>query len=168
MSNYFKVAKTLSKSVKVAHSPMFEGEFGANHELILGCLAEVYRKKYEIYLAYRNFSDRLRGPFREAITQHFAEHSEDERKAAYDVAMKLVGLGCDPQLLEYKIPPCNPDISSIFRCLAQMELDLIGLERHLCDISGDNTAMRVLGENMVLTDTHHLDDLRRMSETFVG
>ena len=39
---------------------------------------------------------------------------------------------------------------------------MIAKAQKVVDFSGDNTAMRVLAENMIELDMHHLDDLRRM------
>jgi bacterioferritin (cytochrome b1) len=153
---------------KVALTTELEGGYGAPEAQMIACLQDILCCKYSLYIAYRSFADRVRGPWRDALVDHWHDHSKEEKQAAYDVAMKIVGLGGDPCVTQISIPQCPPDVTALSICLAKMELNVIQICRELIECSGDNTAMRVFAENMVLTDTQHLDDLRRMTEHYVG
>jgi bacterioferritin (cytochrome b1) len=114
-------------------------------------------------MAYRSFADRVKGPWRDALVAHWSEHAEEERQAAYDVAMKIVGLGADPMVTTVTVPQSTANVEGFCQVLAGMELEAIAKARSLVELSGGNTSMKVLAENLVLVDTQHLDDLRRMA-----
>jgi bacterioferritin (cytochrome b1) len=168
MATYHDVANRIAGKSHVALTPELEGDYSTDKEGLCVLLMDIMHCKYAIYIAYTNFADRLRGPYRDAVVEHWQDHAKEEKQAAYDIAMKLFGLGCDPTVRCIEIPECGNEVGEMAKCLANMELDLINKSRALCSLSGENTAMRVLGENIVLTDTQHLDDLRRMSYEFVG
>lgn len=158
-----RIAERVSKNRdKVALTPEKEGAYGTADGQMISILQDILNCKYAIDNAYRSFSDRLTGPYREAVTEHWKDHAKDERQGAYDIAMKIVGMGGDPMVTMVSVPQCPGNIAAFAKCLVDMELDLINKARELIECCGDNTAMRVLAENIVLIDTHHLDDLRRM------
>lgn len=147
---------------RVANVPAKEGQFAATDAQVAAHLQRFLNAKYAIDMAYRSFADRVHGPWRDALVDHWHEHAKEERDQAYQLAMKLVALGADPVQTGVEVPHCPPTVPDF--CKALMALELKGIEngRRLIALAGDNTAMKVLGENIVLTDTHHLDDLRRM------
>jgi bacterioferritin (cytochrome b1) len=138
-----------------------EGRFAVSAEEVARHLVKFLRAKYVIDAAYRSFADRVKGPWRDSLYAHMAEHAGEERQAAYDIAMRIVGMGGDPQVGVVAVPPCAPDVASLMRCLAELELAAVENGRELIRLAGDNTAMKVFGENLVLQDTQHLDDIRR-------
>jgi bacterioferritin (cytochrome b1) len=148
---------------RVACVPEKEGQFAAPDGQIIAHLQNFLAAKYAIDVAYRSFADRVRGPWRDALYEHWDEHAGEERKAAYDLAMKIVGLGADPILTAVQIPPCPANTAGFMKCLMGLELDAVENGRTLIKLAGDNTSMKVLAENLILVDTQHLDDLRRMA-----
>jgi bacterioferritin (cytochrome b1) len=142
--------------------PVREGEFSAPTGQVIATLQKYLSLKYAIDIAYRNFSDRITGPWRDATVKHWYEHAEDERKHQYSIAMKLVALGSDPVPSVYQIPNSGPNLEVMFQSLMDLELEAISIGRELVDCSGSKVGFRVLIENMVQDDGHHLDDLRRM------
>lgn len=147
---------------RVANMPAREGQFAAPDGQVIAHLQRFLTAKYAIDIAYRSFADRVHGPWRDALVDHWHDHAKEERDQAYQLAMKLSALGADPMQTGVEVPHCQPTVPHF--CKALMALELKGIEngRKLIVLAGDNTAMKVLGENVVLTDTHHLDDLRRM------
>ena len=162
------IAKKISNSEKVALTPEKEGSYGTADGQMISILQDILNCKYAIDNAYRSFSDRLTGPYREAVVEHWKDHAKDERQGAYDIAMKIVGMGADPMVTTTSVPQCPGNLAAFGQCLVEMELDLIKKARELIDCCGDNTSMRVLAENIVLIDTHHLDDQRRMFGYQIG
>jgi hypothetical protein len=154
-------------SKKIALTIELEGAYGADSNIVSNTIMDLLVCKYKIDIAYRSFADRVTGPWRDALVDHWQEHAEEEREHAYDLAMKLMGMGVDPNITNVSLN-CASDLPSLCKCLVDMELELIAKARQLCEISGDNTALRVLGENIALTDTQHLDDLRRMCGVHLG
>lgn len=138
-----------------------EGSLAAAEGQVIALLSKILTAKYAIEMSYRSFADRLRYPWRDAVVAHWQEHAEDERKSTYAFAMKIVGLGGDPIQTAVSIPACVPDAAAFAKLLADQELAAIEACRELVQLAGDNTSLRLLAEETILLDTHHLDDLRR-------
>src|SRR5262249_52439317 len=117
--------------------------------------------KYAVEMSYRSFADRVKGPWRDALVDHWHEHAKDERDSAYQLAMKVVGLGGDPIQTGITIPPCPANVAGFCKVLMDQELEAIEAGRKLIVFAGVNTGLKVLAENTVVLDSHHLDDLRR-------
>ncbi len=117
--------------------------------------------KYRIDAAYRSFADRVKGPWRDSLVAHWQEHAKEERTAAYDLAMKIVGLGGDPNVTSMEIPMTPANLASFCATLMSLELKAIEAARETMSMSGEMVSLRVLAENICLQDTAHLDDLRR-------
>jgi bacterioferritin (cytochrome b1) len=149
---------------RVANMPTKEGEYAAPDGQVIAHLQKFLSDKYAIDVAYRNFSDRIRGPLRQGLAEHFYEHADEERKNAYELNMKVIALGADPIQTQISVPACTPNISAFVQVLMQMELDAIEAGRELARLAGDNLGLKVLAENTVLLDSHHLDDLRRWAD----
>lgn len=166
--NLNKVAIRVASPERVSLTPEKEGAYGAPDGQMIALLQEYLCDKYAIDIAYRSFADRVRGPWRDALVDHWHDHAEEERKSQYDLAMKIVGMGADPMVVNISVPQCPANVESFCLTLMQMELDVIDKGRKLIELSGDNTSMKVFAENLILTDTQHADDLRRMCEMYVG
>ena len=148
---------------RVAADPAHEGALGAPEGQILALLNKILTAKYAIEMSYRSFADRIKGPWRDSLVEHWQEHAKDERDSAYQFAMKSVALGGDPILTTVQVPPCPANLGGLIRVLAEQELGAIEACRELVVLAGDNTGLRLLAEETILLDSHHLDDLRRMA-----
>ncbi len=138
---------------------------------VLGLLNKFLQQKYTLDACYRYLVDRVHGPWRDALVEHWTEHSEDERKMAYDIAMKIVGIGSDPQLPSISIPACSTDINDVITCLTKLELETIETEELIIKMVDNDLyppELRLLLENHMLLDAHHLDDLTRLSTQVQG
>ena len=147
---------------KIAHVPSREGAFAVDTSAVISTLQCYLEAKYSLEIAYRSYADRVKGPWRDSLVSHWYEHAKDEKKSQYDLAMKIIGLGGDPAVCSITIPNCTYGLQSFFMCLMEMELRAIELGRELIQMSGDNDGLRLLMEEIVLNDSHHLDDLKRM------
>lgn len=148
---------------RVATTPAKEGALAAGPGELIAHLNHFLGAKYAVENSYRSFADRVKGPWRDSLVDHWHEHAKDERQSAYDLAMKCVALGGDPMLTTVQVPPCPPNLAGFMQVLMQQELDAIEAGRKLAQMAGDNMGLRVLAENTVVLDSHHLDDLRRMA-----
>lgn len=138
-----------------------EGASSSPTEAMIAHLQSWLAAKYRIDAAYRIFADRLQGPWRDSLAAHWAEHAGEERQQAYDLAMKIVGLGGDPVVASIEVPPCGRDVGSMCACLMELELQAIERAHGLIQMAGDLTSLRLRAEEIMLSDAHHLDDLRR-------
>lgn len=138
-----------------------EGMFAVPQEKVVVQCLKLLKLKYTTHLAYMNYGDRIRAHFRDSIYAHFGEHMEEERKDAYHLTMKITALGGEPTPKVATVPDVN-DLHQIFMVLLQMEKELIKELRNLAAMAGENLSLKVMLEQMVLTDQQHADDLRRM------
>lgn len=139
-----------------------EGLFAVPQEQMVKLLQKALKLKYTAVLAYMNYGDRIRSHFRDAIYAHFQEHIAEERKACYDLAMKITALGGEPEVQVSKVPS-TPAITEMMMHLMQLEKQLIQGQRDVLATCGENVGLRILIENSLLEDQRHLDDIRRMS-----
>lgn len=138
-----------------------EGMFAVPQEKIVAQCQKLLKLKYTIHLAYMNYGDRIRAHFRDTIYAHFGEHMGEERNDAYHLAMKITALGGEPTPKVGTVPDIN-DLHQIFMTLLQLEKQLLLELRNLSAMAGENLSIKVMLEQMVLTDQQHADDLRRM------
>lgn len=138
-----------------------EGLFAVPQEKVVGQCVKLLKLKYTAMLMYVNYGDRIRAHFRDSIYAHFNEHMEEERKDAYHLAMKITALGGEPTPKVVAIPDIN-DLHQIFMHLLQAEKELLQELRNLVAMAGENLSLKVMAEQMVLTDQQHADDMRRM------
>jgi bacterioferritin (cytochrome b1) len=138
-----------------------EGMFAVPQQKVVAQCVKLLKLKYTTHLAYMNYGDRIRAHFRDAIYDHFKEHMKEERTDAYHLAMKITALGGEPTPKVGTVPDVN-DLHQIFTILLQMEKELIQELRNLSAMAGENLSLKVMLEQMVLTDQQHADDLRRM------
>jgi len=155
-------SKILRIAGRVAATPAVEGAYAVPEGQMIAHLQQFLAAKYAVEMAYRSFADRVRGPWRDSLVNHWLDHAGEERQSTYDLAMKVVGLGGDPIQTVVQIPACPANLIALCQALIGMELEAIEAGRKLAEMAGGNTSMRVLAENTVLLDTQHLDDLRRM------
>ena len=62
-------------ATRIAAMPSKEGELSAPDGQVIAHLQKFLSAKYAIDMAYRNFADRIRGPWRDALAEHWYEHS---------------------------------------------------------------------------------------------
>lgn len=149
-------------AIPKGYSVADEGQLAVPLDDVVRCLMSLLKCKYAIESAYRSFADRVRGPWRDALVEHWQEHAKDERQHAYDIAMKIMGFGYDPDVGPIDLANTGNSLDELCASLIAMELQLIRESRQLIQMAGDHTSLIVLAENIALLDTHHLDDLKRM------
>jgi bacterioferritin (cytochrome b1) len=153
-------------SVRTATDEAREGKMASPEGAVLNHLQTWLNAKYTIEIAYRSFADRVKGPWRDSLVDHWHEHAKEERAHAYDLAMKIVALGGDPLVTTVQVPPCTPNLGGFCKVLADLELKAIEAGRVAVKLAGENAPLRVLAEQLILVDAQHLDDLRRMCASF--
>ncbi len=140
-----------------------EGALGVPVGQMVAHLQSFLAAKYRIDASYRSFADRVRGPWRDSLVAHWQEHAGEERDQAYAIAMKISGLGGDPSVTVIEVPQVPANVGAMFATLMGLEIKAIENARKTIEMSGSMTSLKVLAEDILLKDTHHLDDLRRMA-----
>jgi len=147
---------------RVAVSPE-EGSPSVELDVIANCIMQILNLKYTLDTAYRSYVDRLSLPWRDSVYEHWKEHAEEERSMAYDLAMKLVAMGYDAPITYVNVPKVvAPTLEAFAQSLTEMEKQAILLYRTVINACGESDGLRVLMEDHLMTDSQHLDDLRRM------
>ncbi len=139
-----------------------EGRLAVPVGQVIAHLQQWLGAKYRIDAAYRSYADRVKGPWRDSLVAHWQEHAGEERTAAYDIAMKIVGFGGDPSVTVLEVPQAPADLGAFCSVLMNLELQAIEKGREAMSMAGEMTSLKVMAENMILQDSQHLDDLRRM------
>lgn len=150
---------------RTAQTPQ-EGELAVPEGELIAQLGKWLTAKYRIDAAYRSYADRIRGPWRDSLVDHWYKHAEEERQQAYDLAMKIVALGGDPMQTVIDVPASPANLMGFCANLMQLELDAIENAHATIRMAGANGPVRVLAEQIMLVDAQHLDDLRRMCADF--
>ena len=156
-------------AARVAAGPnvLKEGALGAPIGQVIAHLQHFLSAKYAINLSYLNFADRVKGPWRDSLVDHWHVHAKEELESAYQLSMKIVALGGDPIQTTINIPQCVASVEAFCKVLMDQELDALEAGRKLMTLAGPNTGLKVLAENTVILDSEHLSDLHRMSSTIV-
>ena len=169
-----KLANEIGKVVLALDEPGVEVEGSSEGGLavptgqVIAHLQKWLAAKYRIDAAYRSYADRVKGPWRDSLVEHWTTHAGEERQAAYDLAMKIVGLGGDPNVTIIEVPATTANLGALCANLMNLELKAIEAARETMSMSGEMVSLRVLAENVCLQDTQHLDDLRRMCVGIAG
>jgi bacterioferritin (cytochrome b1) len=133
---------------------------------IITHLIEWQNAKYTIDIAYRNFADRVKSPWRDALADHWYKHAEEERANAYNLSMKIISLGSDPTHTNIQIPPCPATLAGFCATLMDLEIKAIEKGKQAAAFAGENASLRVFAEDIILVDSQHLDDLKRWCSDF--
>jgi bacterioferritin len=141
------------------------GEFAAPIGQVLAQLQELLTLKYTKDVTYRSYVDRVRGPWRDSLYEHWTEHAEEERGHAYDIAMKIVAIGGDPGLASVQVPLSPPHLVGFYMALSDLELRALEAGHALLQMAGKNDPLRLMVEQIMYVDAQHMDDLRRMFES---
>jgi bacterioferritin (cytochrome b1) len=158
-----KVVLALEDEPEVVVEGSSEGNLAVPTGQLIAHLQKWLGAKYRIDAAYRSFADRVKGPWRDSLVEHWTTHAGEERQAAYDLAMKIVGLGGDPNVTIIDVPQTTPNLGAMCAVLMGLEVKAIEAARETMSMSGERVSLRVLAENICLADTAHLDDLMRMT-----
>jgi bacterioferritin len=144
----------------LAVSPQ-EGLYLVDQSAMIGLLGKLLKLKYGAVIMYMNYGDRIRAHFRDSIYDHFQEHMKEETSFCYDLAMKITALGGEPSP-KVSVVPDVAGLHQTFMTIIESEKEQIQVARDILTKVGENTGLKVLIENMVLTDQRHADDARRM------
>ncbi len=169
-----KLAGEIGKVVLALEGPEAPAEGSSEGGLavptgqVIAHLQKWLAAKYRINAAYLSYADRVKGPWRDSLVEHWTTHAGEERQAAYDLAMKIVGLGGDPSVTVIEVPATTANLGALCANLMSLELKAIEAARETMSMAGEMVSLRVLAENICLVDTQHLDDLVRMTSGVAG
>jgi bacterioferritin (cytochrome b1) len=152
MAEYFRGLKTAedAKAPAPAAAPP--------PEQVLPMYAQLANLKTSLAMAYRVYSESLRGEANTALGEHFKEHSEHHLEDADWFIRRCSVLGGPTDFGEIQLPPPATDTQTIVRTLASLEEQSIAALNELRPLVEGSPSQYEL-EGMLSRDQHHLDDM---------
>jgi bacterioferritin len=131
-------------------------------ELIDG-LNEDLAAEYQAVIMYRTYASLVSGPWRQELRAFFESEIPDELGHAAFLADKVVALGGTPAVQAAPVP-IPRDLREMLETALQAEIDTI--ERYTKRIQQAEAlgeiSIKVQLENLVVDESNHRDDIRRM------
>jgi bacterioferritin len=166
MSNTQKALEILSQMLVKAQPEMpdttgsAEGKFKVSLPQMIKYLNEIVSAEYSQWLRYFHYGLVLRGHGRDALTEEFSKHADEELDHASTVALRIVGLGGYP-VTQVTQPKPLRETEDILKELLYHEQEGVALYRKVMDACGENVGTRVLLEDNVSNEQEHIDELWR-------
>ncbi|HEX7243202.1 MAG TPA: ferritin-like domain-containing protein [Longimicrobiaceae bacterium] len=119
--------------------------------------------EYQAVIMYRTYASLVTGPYRQELKAFFEGEIPDELGHAAFLADKIVSLGGTPTVTPAPVPMAKDNREMLENAL-QAEMDTI--ERYTRRISQaeklGEISIKVQLENLVVDESTHRDDIRRM------
>lgn len=134
----------------------------ARQELIDG-LNQDLAAEYQAVVMYRTFASLVSGPFRPELRAFFEGEIPDELNHAAFLADKIVSLGGLPTTRADEVPLAPDNRAMLEQALRAEEETIARYTRRIqqAEATGE-IAIKVELENLVVDETRHRDDIRRM------
>lgn len=135
----------------------------ADAKALIDGLNEDLAAEYEAVIMYRTYASLVSGPWRQELRAFFEGEIPDELGHAAYLADKIVALGGTPVVSPGPIPVTKENKEMLEHTL-QAEIDTIAryTKRVAQAEAAGEIALKVQLENMILDETSHRDDIRRM------
>jgi len=132
-------------------------------QALIDGLNEDLAGEYQAIIMYRTYASLVSGPYRPELKEFFEAEIPDELGHAQFLADKIVALGGQPTTTPKPVPPASSNREMLENTLAA-ELETI--ERYKRRIQQAEEAgeigVRVQLENIIVDESRHRDDLRRI------
>ncbi len=135
----------------------------ADAKKLIDGLNEDLAAEYQAVIMYRTYASLVSGPYRQELKAFFEGEIPDELGHAAYLADKIVALGGTPTVEPGPIP-VTKDNKEMLENTLQAEIDTIArYTRRVeeADQAGE-VALKVQLEDMIVDESSHRDDIRRM------
>ena len=126
-------------------------------------LNEDLAAEYQAVIMYRTYASLVSGPYRQELRSFFESEIPDELGHAALLADKIVALGGMPTVTPAPVPMAKDNREMLENAL-QGEVDTI--ERYMRRVEqaerAGEVAIRLQLENLIVDESNHRDDIRRM------
>jgi bacterioferritin len=135
----------------------------ADNKALIDGLNEDLAAEYQAVIMYRTYASLVAGPWRQELRAFFEGEIPDELGHAAYLADKVVALGGIPVVEPGPVPVVKDNKEMLEKTL-QAEIDTIAryTKRVEQAEAAGEIALKVQLENMILDETTHRDDIRRM------
>lgn len=130
--------------------------------LIAG-LNEDLAAEYQAVIMYRTYASLVTGPFRQELRAFFESEIPDELGHAALLADKIVSLGGTPTVTPAPVPTAQDNRTMLENALKGEEETIARYTKRIeqAEAAGE-VAIRLQLENLIVDESTHRDDLRRM------
>lgn len=130
--------------------------------LIAG-LNEDLAAEYQAVIMYRTYASLVTGPFRQELRAFFESEIPDELGHAAMLADKIVSLGGTPTVTPAPVPMAKDNRAMLENALKGEEETIARYTKRIeqAEAAGE-VAIRLQLENLIVDESTHRDDLRRM------
>ena len=135
----------------------------ADNKALIDGLNEDLAAEYQAVIMYRTYASLVAGPWRQELRAFFEGEIPDELGHAAYLADKIVALGGIPTVAPGPVSVVKDNKEMMEKTL-QAEIDTIAryTKRVEQAEAAGEIALKVQLENMILDETTHRDDIRRM------
>jgi bacterioferritin (cytochrome b1) len=164
--------KSSCQQTKTAVDLSFQTITGLSVEVV-ELLQQALQGEYQQWDLYYAYKERLKGPSRESVAEHFEEHAEDEQQHIEMLQRYLITSGNTPTVERKKIPDFNGDIDKIIKIQLKFELDAVELYNKILEQleseqeqykQQTNKSLIIDIENVLAKEMEHAQDLIMMIE----
>ena len=132
-------------------------------------LNEDLAREFQAIVRYTQFAASVKGPFRPQISELFRNEIADELNHAHFLADKIAALGGEPTTV---IPPVEvaTDPRDMLQKVVNAEredVEVYTRRAHEADQAGE-VGLKVQLENIVLDETRHMEDIKKILDGWRG
>jgi bacterioferritin len=132
-------------------------------QALLDGLNQDLAAEYQAVIMYRTYASLVSGPFRPELRTFFEGEIPDELGHAAFLADKIVSLGGTPTVRAAEVPTATDNRAMLENALRAEEETIARYTTRLDQAEAlGEIAIKVELENLIVDETRHRDDIRRM------
>lgn len=139
-------------------SGVLEGQFAIPIVEMISRLNKLLAMEYNSWLTYMHYSQMVRGPYREQLSEIFLEHADEELKHVRALSLRIAVLGGVTSTDTGKVPPATK-IEDMIPILIRQEQEALKEYRKVLRLVGHNEGLRQVLETIVEVEQEHTDEL---------
>jgi ferritin len=125
-------------------------------------LKKLLGAKYKLILSYIHYADCLRDLSRDGLAKHFEQHVKEERANAYEISLRLTGMGEKVTVPAVTVDEVDLDCPiATIKKLLELEKEGVALWQELYSITKSDAVMNALAQEGARLDQQHADDMAR-------
>ncbi len=130
---------------------------------VLEKMNAILRAEISGVVRYLHYSFMIFGPNRIPVTNFFRQQANEAMTHAITVGEKITALGGHPTLRVDPVPETNKHgIIDILKESLAYEEDALNLYKELMDLADGDVALEEMARQLVLTETTHIEEVRKM------
>ncbi len=130
---------------------------------VMECLNQLFQAEMSGVIRYLHYSFMIMGHHRIPIQKWFRDQANESAAHATTIGEKITSFGGHPPTLAAKIEETKSHlVNDILEESLKFEMSTLDLYKKLVKLSGDDIALEELARGMVLQETDHVDEVKKM------